>query len=254
MKFEIITLFPDYFALSLRQSMLGKAVEKKLFDIQIVDLRDFAVDKHRTVDDTPFGGGGGMVLKVEPLDRCLASLGFEHLADMTERDEKNRIILTSAAGKKFEQSTAIRYSLCSRLAIICGHYLGVDERIMSLYDIDEVSIGDYVLTGGEPAASVIVDAVARLIPNVLGNFESALDDSYMNQMIGTPCYTRPSDYKNIAVPSPLMSGDHKRIRQFRREEAIKKCSVNRPDLLEQAELSSEEEKLLAEFSAKKNEK
>jgi len=240
MKFEIVTLFPDYFSLSLRQSLLGKALDKQLFEIEIVDLRNFAVDKHRTVDDTPFGGGGGMLMKVEPLDRCLQSLGYVHREQDGPPDDRSRILLTSAAGLPFKQKAAVRYSLGDRLTIICGHYLGVDERILALYEVDELSIGDYVLTGGEPAALVVLDAVARLIPKVLGNFESALEDSYMNQMLGTPSYTRPAEYQGLEVPAPLMSGDHREIRDYRRREAIRKCLKHRPDLLKEADLSDEE--------------
>ncbi|MEW6411387.1 MAG: tRNA (guanosine(37)-N1)-methyltransferase TrmD [Candidatus Zixiibacteriota bacterium] len=240
MKFEIITLFPDYFSQALKQSLIGKAIEKKLFDIEIVNLRDFATDKHRTVDDTPFGGGGGMVMKLEPLDRCLEGLGYRHRPVNPESSDKRRIILTSAAGKKFDQKLAIEYSLSDRLTIICGHYLGVDERATSLYDIEEVSIGDYILTGGEAAAMVIIDAVARLIPKVLGNFESALNDSFMNQLLGAPTYTRPAEYRGLKVPEALLSGDHKEIERFRRREAIKKCVAQRPELLKSADLADEE--------------
>jgi len=240
MKFEIVTLFPDYFSLSLRQSLIGKALEKQLFEIEIVNLRDFALDKHRTVDDTPFGGGGGMVLKVEPLDRCLGSLGYTRRGADGPPDHRARILLTSAAGDSFRQSTAIEYSLCDRITIICGHYLGVDERILSRYEMDEVSIGDYVLTGGEPAAVVMVDAIARLIPNVLGNFESALEDSYMNQMLGTPSFTRPAEFEGLPVPPELMSGNHSDIRAYRRREAIRRCYLRRPELLAGADLTEEE--------------
>ncbi|HVP06272.1 MAG TPA: tRNA (guanosine(37)-N1)-methyltransferase TrmD, partial [Candidatus Acidoferrum sp.] len=244
MKFEIITLFPDYFALSLKQSLIGKAVEKQLFDIEIIDLRDFATDKHRTVDDAPFGGKGGMVMKVEPLDLCLKHLGYPHRNDGQIDPDKERLILTSAAGATFKQDRAVAWSLCERVTIICGHYLGVDERILSLYEIEEVSIGDYILTGGEPAAAVMLDAVARLIPKVLGNFESALNDSYMNQMLGSPCYTRPADYAGLGVPEVLMSGNHAEIEKFRRMEAIKKCAQYRPDLLAKADLTDDELKLI----------
>jgi tRNA (guanine37-N1)-methyltransferase len=240
MKFEIITLFPEYFEATMAQSLLGKAVEKGLLDIAIINLRDFATDRHKTVDDTPFGGGGGMVTKIEPLDRCLKSLGYEPRSRGNIPDEKQKIVLTSAAGKKFVQKTAIRYSLCDRLTVVCGHYLGIDERIMQLYEVDEISIGDYVLTGGEPAAAVIVDAVARLIPKVLGNFGSATDDSHMESLLGAPCYTRPAEYEGLKVPEVLMSGEHKEIKDFRRRQAILKCRQNRPDLLAEAELSDEE--------------
>lgn len=236
MKFEIVTLFPDYFSLSLKQSLIGKAWDKKLFDIEIIDLRDFATDKHHTADATPYGGGGGMVLLLEPLDGCLQSLGYRPGAGAATE----RIILTSAAGRPFVQSLAVECSLCERLTIICGHYLGVDERLLSLYEIDEVSIGDYVLTGGEPAAAVMIDAVARLIPKVLGNFESALDDSHMDMVIGAPCYTKPAEYAGLQVPEALLSGDHARIAEFRRESAIEKCRRNRPDLIEKLHQSEQD--------------
>lgn len=243
MQFAIVTLFPDYFSLSLQQSLLGKARDKKLFDIEIVNPRDHATDKHRTVDDTPFGGGGGMVMKVEPIDLALQKLGYRHRGQDGPPSEKDRIILTSAAGHQFNQDRAIRYSLCDRITIICGHYLGVDERLLELYEMDEVSIGDYILTGGEPAAAVMVDAVARLIPKVLGNFESALNDSYMNQLLGSPCYTRPAEYAGLEVPDILMKGHHEEIRKYRRMEAIKKCIRHRPDLLAGADLDVDERKL-----------
>lgn len=239
MKFELITLFPDYFSVALKQSLIGKAVEKQLFEIEIVNLRDYTTDKHHTADDQPFGGGGGMVMKIEPLDRALLALGYRHASD-TPRSVKERIILTSAAGVRFDQNLAVKYSLCDRLTIVCGHYLGVDERLTLLYELDEVSIGDYILTGGEPAAAVMLDAVARLMPKVLGNFESALNDSYMNQLLGSPCYTRPAEYAGLAVPETLMSGNHAEITKFRRTEAIRRCLKMRPDLLSSADLSDDE--------------
>jgi len=247
MKFEIVTLFPDFFAVSVRQSLLGKALDKELFDIEIVNPRDFATDKHRTVDDTPYGGGGGMVMKIEPLDRCLRSLGWLPKSEGGTCSEKQTLVLTSAAGKPFDQETAIRYSLADRLTIVCGHYLGIDDRLTELYDMEEISIGDYVLTGGEPAAMVMIDAVARLIPRVLGNFESALGDSYLNQMLGSPCYTRPPEYAGKQVPDVLLSGDHTRIKEYRRAEAIRKCHRMRPDLLESADLSPEEQLLVKQL-------
>jgi tRNA (guanine37-N1)-methyltransferase len=239
MKFEIITLFPDYFSQSLKQSLLGKAIDDGTVQVELIDLRDFATDKHRTVDDTPFGGGGGMVMKIEPLDNCLQSLGYKH-KENAEKNKKERIILTSAAGESFKQEKAIEYSLCDRITIICGHYLGVDERLVELYDLEEISIGDYVLTGGEPAAAVMVDAIARLIPKVLGNFESALGDSFMDNITGTPCYTRPANYNGLEVPAELMSGNHDQIKNFRRNEAIRKCMKNRPDLLKNIDLTEQE--------------
>lgn len=239
MKFELITLFPGYFESALRQSLVGKAIEQTLFDIDIIDLRRFATDKHHTADDTPFGGGGGMVMKIEPIDRCLEALGRSRRGEGPPQDNW-RLLLTSAAGKRFDQPTAIRLSLCDRLTIVCGHYLGVDERLLELYEIDELSIGDYILTGGEPAALVLVDAVARLLPGVLGNFESALADSHMDGIVGPPVFTRPADYRGLAVPPELVSGDHERISRFRRREALRKSLAMRPDLIETAELSDDD--------------
>jgi tRNA (guanine37-N1)-methyltransferase len=243
MKFEIVTLFPDFFALSLKQSLVGKAWEKQLFDIGIVNPRDFATDKHHAADDTPFGGGGGMVMKIEPLDLCLQSLGWRP-SGAQPNPEGHHLILTSAAGVPFTQDIAIKLSLAERITIVCGHYLGIDERLLERYDMQELSIGDYILTGGEPAALVMVDAVARLMPKVLGNFESALEDSYMNQLLGSPCYTHPREYHGLPVPEELLSGDHAKIKKYRREEAIRKCLKHRPELLEKAELSDEEQAMV----------
>ncbi|MBU8933868.1 MAG: tRNA (guanosine(37)-N1)-methyltransferase TrmD [candidate division Zixibacteria bacterium] len=251
MKFEIVTLFPDYFNLTLKQSLVGKAIDKQLFDIEIINLRDYATDKHRTVDDTPSGGGGGMVLKIEPLDRCLKALGHTRHGESSDTGKKERIILTSAAGKVFNQPSAIRYSLCERVTIICGHYLGVDERLNNLYDLDEVSIGDYVLSGGEPAALVMIDAIARLIPGMLGNFESALEDSHMNTILGPSVYTRPTTYEGFEIPPELISGNHEEIKRFRHREALRKCLTNRPDLLENAELSDEDKKEIEQLKKDK---
>ena len=224
--------------------MVGKARDKQLFDIEILNLREFATDKHRITDEPPFGGGGGMVLKLEPLDKALRSLGYTPKSDSDLFEKPGRILLTSAAGKQFDQATAIKFSLEERLTIICGHYLGVDERLLDLYDITELSIGDYVLTGGEPAALVMIDAVVRLIPKVLGNFESALGDSFMNQLLGAPCYTRPPEYEGHKVPEYLLSGDHAEIKKLRMKQALKRCKERRPDLLERADLSDDELKML----------
>lgn len=235
MKIEIITLFPGYFDSVIRQSIIGRGMEKGLFDIKIIDLRDHTTDRHRTADDKPFGGGGGMVLKVEPLDACLKALGHQKPGSPGDR-----IILTSAAGRLFSQQKAVELSLCRRLTIICGHYLGVDERILALYDIEEISIGDYVMTGGEPAAAVMLDAIVRLLPGVLGNFESALEDSHLEGLLGAPVYTRPEEYRGFNVPSELLSGDHKLIEKYRRQEAIRKTIQNRPELLAKANLNQDD--------------
>lgn len=235
MRIEIISLFPGYFESIVKQSILGRGKENRLFDIRIVNLRDFTTDRHQTADDKPYGGGGGMVLKVEPLSNCLESLGYES----NSRSGK-KIILTSATGKRFDQPKAVEYSLLERLTIICGHYLGVDERILSLFEIEEISIGDYVMTGGEAAAAVIIDAVTRLIPGVLGNFESALSDSFTDKLLGAPVYTRPENFKGLSVPKPLLEGNHRLIDQFRRKEMIRKTFLNRPELLRKIEFEKED--------------
>lgn len=246
MKFEIVTLFPDYFQQPLSQSLLGKAVEKKLFEISITNLRDFATDRHHTVDDRPFGGSAGMVLMIEPLDRCLQHLGYRRHGGEPPH-AKDRLILTSAAGYRLDQNSAKRLSLCDRVTIVCGHYLGVDERLLHLYEVEEVSIGDYTLSGGEPAALVMIDAIARLLPGVLGDFESALGDSHMEGLLGAPQYTRPAEYEGLQAPAVLLSGNHKMIEQYRRAAALKKCLTNRPDLLTEDDLSSEERELLKKY-------
>lgn len=247
MKIEIITLFPNYFDSVISQSILGRGHEKRLFDIEIINLRDFTTDRHNTADDKPFGGGGGMVLMVEPLDRCLGALGYSAGVNKGEK-----IVLTSAGGRLFDQPKAVEYSLLNRLTIICGHYLGVDERLLCLYEIEEVSIGDYVLTGGEPAAAVMLDAVVRLLPGVLGNFESALADSHVEKILGAPVYTRPEAYKELVVPETLLSGNHKEIENFRRREALKKTYINRPELLDELELSGDEKNFINKLKESEN--
>lgn len=242
LRIDIITLFPQALAVPLSASTLGKGHGKELFDINIIDLRDFTTDKHRTVDDTRFGGGGGMVLKPEPLAGALDSLGIDYAK--FDR-EKIRVILTAASGRLFNQDAAVRMSLLERLVIICGHYKGVDERILQLYPIEEYAIGEFVLTGGEPAAWVMIDAVLRLVPGVLGNFESAIDDSYAeDQLLGAPVFTRPAQFRGLAVPDELLSGNHEEIRRYRRRMALKKTLVHRPELLDRTELTKEDSEYL----------
>lgn len=246
-KIEVITLFPEYFDSMLRASVLGKARDKKLFEIEIVDLRRFTTDKHQTADDAPYGGGGGMVLMIEPLYECLKSLGYEKKARPGEK-----IVLTSAAGRRFTQEIAVACSLLKRLTIICGHYLGVDERLMEMFEIEEVSIGDYVLTGGEAAAGVMIDAVTRLIPGVLGNFESATADSHTERLLGSPAYTRPEEFMGRKVPEELLSGNHARIEEYRRKESIRKTYENRPEILDEIELNEDDVKYIEMLKKGKN--
>lgn len=249
LRIDVITLFVEALKPALSSSVLGRGQESGLFDINIIHLRDFATDKHATVDDTRFGGGGGMVLKPEPLAAALDSLGLDF--NNFDRD-KMRIVLTAANGKLFEHETAVKLSMLERLVIICGHYKGVDERILQLYPIDEISIGDFVLTGGEPAAWVMVDAVVRLIPGVMGNFESAIDDSFTeDRLLGAPDYTRPAEFRGLKVPEELLSGNHEEIRRYRRRMAVAKTYQNRPELLENVDLSIEEKEFLKKIKKSK---
>jgi tRNA (guanine37-N1)-methyltransferase len=249
LQIDVITLFPGALEPALTSSVLGRGRENGLFDINILNLRDFATDKHGTVDDTRFGGGGGMLLKPEPLAAALDNLGIDF--ENFDRD-KTRIVLTAANGRLFDQEAAIKLSLLERMVIICGHYKGVDERILQLYPIDEVSIGDFVLTGGEPAAWTIVDAVLRLVPGVMGNIESAIDDSFTEEpLLGAPDYTRPAEFRGLKVPEELMSGNHEEIRGYRRRMAIAKTYQNRPELLESADLSIEDKEFLEKIKKSK---
>lgn len=211
MKITILTLFPEYFDSILGTSMIKRAQEKGSVDFQIVNIRDFAQDKHKLTDDRPFGGGPGMVMLVEPIDLALQSLGVQ------KNTSNKKIILTSAKGKKFDQSVAREYANLEELVLICGHYEGVDERVAQNYIDEEVRIGDYVLTGGEPAVAVMLDAVTRLLPGVLGNEESNLDESHsVPGKLGYPAYSRPADYKGMQVPGVLLSGDHQKIAEWRK--------------------------------------
>lgn len=235
MKIDIVTLFPDFFASPLATSMMARAIARGLLTVETHDPRDCATDKHRTVDDAPYGGGGGMVLKPEPVYQLWQERGLA----------AGHCIYLTADGQPLNQALAIELALEERLVLLCGHYKGVDERIRTGLIDREISIGDYVLTGGEPAALVLIDAVARLIPNVLGNFSSALDDSFQEAMLDCPWYTRPVEFRGQRVPDALLSGDHERIEHWRRRQALRRTFARRPDLLQQIELDEEEQQLIA---------
>ena len=223
MQIDVLTIFPKIFEQPLGESLLGKAQKRGLVKINIIDLRDFAGDKHKTVDDRPFGGGAGMVLQVEPLDRALGSI--------TEKSPNPHIILTEASGNRFDQKLVKELSGKEHLVIICGRYKGVDERIKHLYEIQEISLGDFVLSGGEFAALVIIDAVVRLLPGVMGKLESAETDSFHSGLLSYPQYTRPAEYKGLKVPEVLLSGDHQEIKRWRRGISLERTKKHRPDLL-----------------------
>jgi tRNA (guanine37-N1)-methyltransferase len=246
MLIEILTIFPGMFSGPLDASLIQKAREKGLIEVRTHDIRDFADDKHKTVDDTPFGGGGGMVMKLEPLSKAL-----DFVRGQSKEGSQIGIILTSAQGGKLSQEKAKELSLKDQLIIICGHYKGTDARLSELYPVEEISIGDYVLTGGEVPALVIIDAVVRLIPGVLGDFESAQGDSFFEGILGPPEYTRPAEFRGLSVPEVLLSGDHERVKTWRRREALRRTLYRRPDLLNAEPLSDEEREWIAEIEGEK---
>jgi tRNA (guanine37-N1)-methyltransferase len=222
---DILTLFPAMFENVLGLSMLGIAQNKGIVRIKVHDLRDWTSDNHKTADDKPFGGGPGMVMKVEPV-----FLALKELVSVDRVEKKEKIILVTPQGKRFDQKTAGRLAGENRLIFICGHYEGVDERIRSLVD-EEISIGDYILTCGELPAMVMVDSVVRLLPGVLGRSESLNFESFENGLLEYPQYTRPAEYEGMRVPDVLLSGDHKKIEAWRMDEAIRRTKDRRPDLL-----------------------
>lgn len=267
MKIEILTIFPEFFRGPLDYGITSRARQAGLVEIHVRDLREFAHDKHRTVDDRPFGGGEGMVLKPEPVFEAVEAL---HLGTVKERasSKKESVVLLSAQGKRFNQSVASELALLERLVLICGRYEGVDERVAEHIADREISIGDYVLSGGELGAAVIVDAVTRLLPGALGNEASSRQESFTAEvkradaggpnstcasggLLDYPHYTRPADFRGIPVPQVLVSGNHEEIRRWRRKTALQKTLRNRPDLLEDAVLSEEDQEILAQIAGGK---
>jgi len=272
MQFEIVTIFPGLFAGIFENGVVQRAQTKGLIEVNLHDLRAFTHDRHRTVDDRPFGGGEGMVLKPEPLAEALASLGIPPKAERTAATEagaespaaRTRVILLSAQGPTLTQPLARELAKLDRVVLICGRYEGVDERINQLYCDMELSIGDYVLSGGELAAAIVVDATMRLLPGVLGNEASSEFESFgvadadidtdvegvprsqygAGGLLDYPHFTRPAEFGGVSAPEVLLNGDHKQIRLWRREQQLRKTLANRPDLLQSAALSKEDRKIL----------
>ncbi|MEY2191252.1 tRNA (guanosine(37)-N1)-methyltransferase TrmD [Neobacillus sp. BF23-41] len=240
MQIDILTLFPEMFTGVLGQSILQKAAEKSAVNYNVVNFREFADNKHSTVDDYPYGGGAGMVLKPQPI--------FDAVTALKEKTKSTnpRVILLCPQGERYEQRKAEELAKEEHLIFICGHYEGYDERIREHVVTDEISIGDYVLTGGELGAMVIVDSVVRLLPEVLGNQESHMKDSFSTGLLEHPHYTRPADFRGLKVPEVLLSGNHKLIEEWRNKEALRRTILRRPDLLEKIELTNEQEKWLKE--------
>ncbi|MHB8216227.1 MAG: tRNA (guanosine(37)-N1)-methyltransferase TrmD [Candidatus Sulfotelmatobacter sp.] len=262
MKADIVTIFPDFFRGPLDYGITRRAQEMGLAAIQVHDLREFTHDRHRTVDDRPFGGGEGMVLKPEPLFECLESMGLASREDRVLGRVQQSVVLLSAQGQRFTQKIAAELALLDRIVFVCGRYEGVDERVADFLADRELSIGDYVLSGGEMGAAVIVEAVMRLLPGAVGNEASTQQESFTvdakiksaggadstcgsNGLLDYPHYTRPAEFRGMPVPGALMSGNHDEIRRWRRQRALEKTLRNRPDLLDGAALSAEDNKFLA---------
>jgi len=231
-RFDILTLFPELFHTAFGASLVQKAVEKSLIEINLHNIRDYAGGRHRITDDTPFGGGGGMVMKVEPIASALDDV-------ITDR-EGTEVILLSPQGEMFRQEVAEALALKERIVLICGHYEGVDERVGEHLVDRELSIGDYVLTGGEYPAMVVVDAVSRLVPGFVGNSDSVVDDSFTTGLLEGPHYTRPREYRGWKVPEVLLSGHQKHIDEWRHRQSLLRTLKRRPDLLEGANLTAED--------------
>jgi len=248
MKFEVFTLLPEIFPPYLESSILQRARQRGLIDVRVHNIRDYTHDKHHTTDDTPYGGGGGMVMKPEPVFEAVGSvLGFD--SGQTQPIPVPVILLTPQ-GRVFTQRVAEELSGHERIALLCGRYEGVDERIREHLVTDEISVGDYVLTGGELPALMIIDAVSRLIPGVLGDPTGAEDDSHSMGLLEYPHYTRPPEFRGWQVPEILLSGDHGRIEKWRREQSLMRTLSRRPDILEKAELSEEDKKIVERLKSK----
>ena len=227
MRIDIISAVPQVLAGPLEHSIVGRAREDELVTIEIHDLRDFTTDKHLKIDDYPYGGGAGMILSAQPLFDCLEQLHSERSYD--------EVIFVTPDGSLFDQESANALSVVKNIIIICGHYKGIDQRVRDFWVTKEISIGDYVLSGGELAAMIITDAITRLLPGAIGDAASALNDSFQQHVLDAPHYTRPASFRGLDVPKVLLSGDHKKIEQWRSDQALEKTSKRRPDLLSKAE-------------------
>lgn len=237
MRFHVMTLFPDMVSGGLRTSITGRAIENHIFELNIVNIRDYSRDKHKHVDDYPYGGGAGMVMQPGPVYDCYQDI-------VKDMDKKPRVIYMTPQGKVFSQAIAEELSKEEELIFLCGHYEGIDERVLEEIVTDELSIGDYVLTGGELPAMVMIDSISRLIPGVLNNDDSAEYESFQDGLLEYPQYTRPETFMDKKVPPVLLSGHHGNIEKWRREQSLKRTLIRRPELLEKAELSKDDKKTL----------
>jgi len=241
LRIDVVTIFPRMVAGPLSDGIVARAREAGLVELRVHDLRDHTDDRHRTVDDAPFGGGPGMVMKAEPFARALEAIRAE------AGPAREAVVLLSPRGRRFDQETARRFAGLERLVLLCGRYEGIDERVAQSLATEELSLGDFVLTGGETAALAVVEASVRLLPGALGDEESAGSDSFEGDLLDWPHYTRPASWRGAAVPEVLLSGDHGRVRRFRRREALRATRERRPELLARARLTAEDEVLLREI-------
>jgi tRNA (guanine37-N1)-methyltransferase len=244
LRFDVLTLFPEMLVPVLGQSILKRAQEKALLSVHVRNLRDFATDRHKVADDVPYGGGAGMVMKAEPTLRAVEALRHE----ACEQGEELRLLYPSPHGRPFTQEYAKNLA-CEprRMVVLCGHYEGVDERVRLALSPEEISVGDYILTGGELPALVLIDASARLVPGVLGDPESVVEESFSDSLLEYPHYTRPAEVRGMGVPDVLLSGHHEAIRRWRRKEALRSTYLRRPDLIRDRVLTSEDQRLLNEL-------
>jgi tRNA (guanine37-N1)-methyltransferase len=238
--FDIVTIFPDLMRAALREGIVKRAIDRGLLNVDVHDLRDHTQDRHRIVDDVPYGGGPGMVLKPEPLFKAVEAI-------VERRGVPSAVVLTSPQGRRFTQAEAERLATLDRIVVLCGRYEGVDDRVRTHLATEELSIGDYVLTGGELPALVIVDAVARLVPGVVGDEKSVEHESFARGLLDFPQYTRPAAFRDLKVPDVLLSGHHADIRHWRKRQALERTLAERPDLLVQARLDDEEREILDEL-------
>ncbi|MEA3365710.1 MAG: tRNA (guanosine(37)-N1)-methyltransferase TrmD [Candidatus Hydrogenedentes bacterium] len=235
MRIDVLTLFPEFFEAPLKASLLGKAIEKGVLEVAVTNVRDFATDRHRTVDDAPFGGGAGMVMRCEPLAAAIESLAG--------RNSLRRVALMSPRGRRLDQELVRDLACEPDVVLVCARYEGVDERVSTALCTDEISIGDYVLSGGELPALVIIEAISRMLPGVVGDWESVRTDSFYDGLLGPPQYTRPAVFRGLEVPAVLREGNHAAIQRWRRKESLRLTRARRPDLLKHC---SEEDRLLLE--------
>ncbi len=237
MKFDIVTIFPKMISSSLTEGVVGRGIQRGLVDVSVHDLRDYTLGRHRTVDDVPYGGGPGMVMKAEPLAQAVNTIAIE-------RGQPDAVILLSPQGQRYSQAEAERLRHLNHIVLLCGRYEGVDDRVRDVVTTEEISIGDYVLSGGEIAALIVIDSVSRLIPGVVGDPKSVEQDSFSRGLLDHPHYTRPATFRGVGVPEVLLSGHHAEVSKWRKREALVRTLDRRPDLLSTATLDDEEQSLL----------